>query len=641
MVVANQQAAAPPRIVGRYALFDEIAAGGMATIHLGRLVGPVGFSRTVAIKTLHPQFGKDPEFVEMFLEEARLASRIQHPNVISTLDVATTEGEVFLVMEYVAGESLAKLVRSALKKGERVPVEIAASVLSGMLHGLHATHEAKNEQLEPMHIVHRDVSPQNVLVGLDGVARIFDFGVAKAAAMRSQSTSDGQMKGKLSYMSPEQLNSRNVDRRTDVFAAGVVAWECLTGRRLFSGSDPGEVLAKVLTLDVRPPIDVLATIPRALSDAVMRALERSPEQRWQTARDFAIELERNSPLAAPHIVGDWVERNASDAVQDRRHRVEMVERASVELGHLSVSGTIVGLPSGVPAPDRTPATADAHALDTSDFAKAGSGTSRSSNLTVSSSAATKQPGAQRRWGLWVSLCAFGAAAAVALWYWQQGGFEQLLDATPRAVSLPEPPGEPSPSGNSTSGNATSDTPSRERSGVHGSGGAEGSVPPVLEIASLPEQAADQPDAGAGPDPAPGSELEHAGDPALSHSGSSTHRVRRAGKRGIGKGAREEPVLVPAENTAAGAASASSGSPSLVGGQITGQLTRRRPTGGQITGSQITGSQLTGSKLTTGGKPAENAQAKPAAPPTTPNKSECDPPWYIDAKGIQKIKPVCL
>jgi eukaryotic-like serine/threonine-protein kinase len=623
MVVANQQAAAPPRIVGRYALFDEIAAGGMATIHLGRLVGPVGFSRTVAIKTLHPQFAKDPEFVEMFLEEARLASRIQHPNVISTLDVATTEGEVFLVMEYVAGESLAKLVRSALKKGERMPVEVAASVLSGMLHGLHATHEAKNEQLEPMHIVHRDVSPQNVLVGLDGVARIFDFGVAKAAAMRSQSTSDGQMKGKLSYMSPEQLNSRDVDRRTDVFAAGVVAWECLTGRRLFSGSDPGEVLAKVLTLNVMPPIDVLATIPRALSDAVMRALERSPEQRWQTARDFAIELERNSLLAAPHIVGDWVERNASDAVQDRRRRVEMVERASVELGHLSVSGTILGLPSGVPAPDPTPSTADARALDTSEFANAGPGTARSSNLTVSNSAATKQSGPTRRWGLWISLTAFGAAVAVALWYWRQGGFADLPDASPSAVSLPEPRGERTPSGNATSGNVTSGQSSAQGNSVHGSNGeaqgkaeaqgngaTEANVPPVLEFDSLPEQTV-LPDAGAEPKRVvPSSELEHSAEPALDRS--STHRVRRSGKRGAAKGAREESSLVvPAEkNTTAASASSGNTTPGASGPR--------------------------------GSTAAENAAAaKPVSVPTAPSKSECDPPWYIDAKGIQKIKPVCL
>ncbi|HKO90421.1 MAG TPA: serine/threonine-protein kinase, partial [Polyangiaceae bacterium] len=464
MVVTNQQAVARPRIVGRYALFDEIAAGGMATIHLGRLVGPVGFSRTVAIKTLHPQFAKDPEFVEMFLEEARLASRIQHPNVISTLDVATGEGEVFLVMEYVAGESLAKLVRSALKKGELMPVDIATSVLAGMLHGLHATHEAKNEQLEAMHIVHRDVSPQNVLVGLDGVARIFDFGVAKAAAMRSQVTSDGQMKGKLSYMSPEQLNSREVDRRTDVFAAGVVAWECLTGKRLFAGSDPGEVLAKVLTLDITPPIEVQGSIPRPLSDTVMRALERSPEQRWQTARDFAIELERSTPLAAPHVVGDWVELNASDAVQDRRHRVESVERASVDLGHSSIPAqggaaqaiaahalaTSVLAISAPPAPlpvavEAQPASGPRDvglALEGPEVANANSGTSRSSNLTVSSSAAANDPGPTRRRAVLLGLSGCAAAVlAVALWHWQDGGFEES-DALPSpAASLPEPPSD--------------------------------------------------------------------------------------------------------------------------------------------------------------------------------------------------------
>ncbi|MEY4550839.1 MAG: hypothetical protein RL685_7034, partial [Pseudomonadota bacterium] len=518
MVVANQQAAARPRIVGRYALFDEIAAGGMATIHLGRLVGPVGFSRTVAIKTLHPQFAKDPEFVEMFLEEARLASRIQHPNVISTLDVATAEGEVFLVMEYVAGESLAKLVRSALKKGERMPVEIGVSVLSGMLHGLHATHEARNEQMEAMLIVHRDVSPQNVLVGLDGVARIFDFGVAKAAAMRSQATTEGQMKGKLSYMSPEQLNSREVDRRTDVFAAGVVAWECLTGRRLFSGSDPGEVLAKVLTLDVTPPIDVVPTIPRPLSDAVMRALERSADQRWATARDFAVELERSTPLAAPHAVGDWVERNASDAVQDRRRRVEMVERASVELGHL-----VSVQPSAAPVPDSASAN-EARALDSSDFANAGSGTSRSSNLTVSSSSTTRQPGTARSMWLWLALCSCAAAAAAGFWYWQQGGFH--LDATPSPASLPEPPVE-SPSGKGAGAG--------ERSGSKHQD--ELAQPPVLEFESLPEQV--EPDAGA----EPSSEAESDSTESL---GAPPQRGRRH-RRGAPRGAGEKAELAAAGN----------------------------------------------------------------------------------------------
>jgi serine/threonine-protein kinase len=572
MVVTNQQAVLRPRIVGRYALFDEIAAGGMATIHLGRLVGPVGFSRTVAIKTLHPQFAKDPEFVEMFLEEARLASRIQHPNVISTVDVATTEGEVFLVMEYVAGESLAKLVRSALKRGERMPVEVAATVLAGMLHGLHATHEAKNEQLDPMHIVHRDVSPQNVLVGLDGIARIFDFGVAKAAAMRSQATSDGQMKGKLSYMSPEQLNSRAVDRRTDIFAAGVVAWECLVGRRLFAGSDPGEVLAKVLTLDIPAPIDVQNSIPRTVSNTVMRALERSPDQRWQTAKEFAIELERNVVLAAAHVVGDWVALNAGEALQDRRHRVEAVERASVDLGHVGIyasgvsTSDLVSPPSSRSLPQGS---------DGSELSSAASATTHSSNLTVTSTAATARQSMARQLAFTLLVGACGAGIVGGIWFWQQRN--AISPDTGRSpAALPEPPGE----SHSVLTPEPGAAPGAERARPEKEATA---APPVLEIHSLPEQA----DAGA---------ERPAVVRAPSAAGRAPHgsRTRRGGKRG----------LKSAANAARAEAAAAPG-----------KDTRLAPT------------------LT----PVEASEKAPTEAP----KSECEPPWYIDPKGIQRLKPKCL
>jgi serine/threonine protein kinase len=584
MVGTNPQAAALPRFVGRYALFDEIAAGGMATIHLGRLVGPVGFSRTVAIKTLHPQFAKDPEFVEMFLEEARLASRIQHPNVISTLDVATAEGEVFLVMEYVAGESLAKLVRSALKRGDRMPVEIAVSVLAGMLHGLHATHEAKNEQLEPMHIVHRDVSPQNVLVGLDGVARIFDFGVAKAAAMRSQATTDGQMKGKLSYMSPEQLNSREVDRRTDVFAAGVVAWECLTGRRLFAGSDPGEVLAKVLTLEIPAPIEVLSTIPRGLSDAVMRALERSPEQRWQTARDFAIELERNAILATAHIVGDWVEQNASDALQDRRRRVETVERTSMDLGRLGLSSPPLSAP--VPAAHPTPFDAPRDIAPVSeglDAAGNGSSTSRSSNLTVSSSAAVRSSGMSRPLGFALLFLGCGMAA-LAFWYWQQGGFDDAESGTaPAAHPEPTPELRSAPSAEPKRSRLPDDKPST----------LGGAPPPVLSVDALPEER-DVPDGGTTSRSDEGGELDRV---------AGAHHVHHGIPRRL-------PAKLAPAPPPAGMPHLSSSPP---------------PPPPRATA----------------------AAASPAAPPgdkqgaAVPGKPECEPPWYIDPKGIRRLKPQCL
>src|ERR1700709_2034653 len=187
------------RVVGRYALYGAIAAGGMATVHLGRLLGPVGFSRTVAIKRLHAQFASDPEFVSMFLDEARLAARIRHPHVVPTLDVVALSGELFLVMDYVHGVSLSKLLREVNMKHIPMPIDIVASVLVGALRGLHAAQSAVSERGLPLGIVHRDVSPQNVIVGSDGLARVLDFGVAKAS-WRIQTTRDGQVKGKLSYM---------------------------------------------------------------------------------------------------------------------------------------------------------------------------------------------------------------------------------------------------------------------------------------------------------------------------------------------------------------------------------------------------------------------------------------------------------
>ena len=328
---------APVRVVGRYALYAEIASGGMATVHFGRLLGPVGFSRTVAIKRLHPQFAKDPEFVSMFLDEARLAARIRHPNVVPTLDVVATNGELFLVMDYVQGESLSRLVRGARGRGQRVPPRIVATILSGALHGLHAAHEARNERGEPLNIVHRDISPQNILVGTDGVARVLDFGVAKAAG-RIQTTREGQLKGKLAYMAPEQL-AGEVSRRTDVYAAAVVLWEALTGRRLFTGENEAAILGKVVSGAVEPPsrymVDGAATIDSAQMRALeafdfvtLRGLDRDPARRFATAREMAIAVERCVGLASPSEVGEWVELSAADVLNHRAERVAEIESSS-------------------------------------------------------------------------------------------------------------------------------------------------------------------------------------------------------------------------------------------------------------------------------------------------------------------------
>ena len=314
------------RTLGRYALHGEIAVGGMATVHFGRLHGSVGFSRTVAIKRLHAQYARDPEFVSMFLDEARLAARIRHPNVVPTLDVVAEDGELFVVMEYVHGESLSRLVKEEVRRGRRIPPRIVCALLSGTLQGLHAAHEARDERGQPLNIVHRDVSPQNILVGSDGVARVLDFGVAKAAG-RIHTTRQGQIKGKLPYMAPEQLSGDGaVTRLVDIYAASVCLWETLTGLRLFSGDNEAIVLSKILSAEVLPPSRYVPNIPPALDEVVLYGLSRSPDSRYQTARDMALAIEQVlGGVASTTEIADWMERVAGTVLSARGDMVAAVE----------------------------------------------------------------------------------------------------------------------------------------------------------------------------------------------------------------------------------------------------------------------------------------------------------------------------
>ncbi len=310
--------------IGRYALHAEIASGGMAAVHLGRLIGPVGFARTVAIKRLHRQYAKDPEFVAMFMDEARLAARVQHLNVVPTLDVVVTDGEMFVVMEYVQGESLSALIRRARERDVVVQHSIVTGVVAGALHGLHAAHEARDERGAPLCIVHRDVSPQNIIVGVDGVARVLDFGVAKAT-LRVQATREGQVKGKLRYMSPEQVAGSS-DHRTDIWAAGVVLWEALTGVKLFDGENAAVILARILEDPILSPSSVRPSVPRELGAVVMRALERDVSRRYQTAREMALAIE-STGIATASQIGDWVQAACRDVLAERSARIAEIERS--------------------------------------------------------------------------------------------------------------------------------------------------------------------------------------------------------------------------------------------------------------------------------------------------------------------------
>jgi serine/threonine-protein kinase len=334
-------------------MYEQFAAGGMATLHYGRLLGPAGFSRTVAIKRLHAHLSEDPDFVAMFLDEARLAARIHHPNVIQTLDVESSEGEIFVVLDYVHGDSLSRLLREARRVGEPATPELVCAILFGALEGLHAAHEARDPKGDPLELVHRDVSPHNILIGTDGIARVLDFGVAKARG-RAQTTRVGQLKGKLSYMAPEQLRGGKVSRRSDIFSAAVVLWEALTGARLFQGDDEGDVVNRLLAEEIPSPRRYAPGVTRELEAIVMRGLERDPAARFPTARHMALAIEDLAMMATPIEVGAWVERVAGATLAQRAERVAAIEAEFsrvIDAGSTEGTGAVVvaALPPHRPA----------------------------------------------------------------------------------------------------------------------------------------------------------------------------------------------------------------------------------------------------------------------------------------------------
>jgi len=317
----------PSARIGRYALFDQFATGGMATVHFGRLDGAGGFSRVVAIKRLLPHLVANREFTDMLLNEARLAARVRHPNVVATLDVVASKGDVLLVLDYVEGEALSTLCRAQAKeKRDLVPIPIAVGIMQDVLHGLLAIHEATDEKGRPLDLVHRDISPPNVLVGVDGVARVLDFGIAKALQHLDESIT-GRRMGKMGYMSPEQIHGERLTQRSDVFSAGIVLWELLCMRRLFPADKPEERMESILRGDYPRPRSLREDLPQELDDAVMRALERSPDARFATIREFAEALE-SAPRASRREIGEWVSELAHTALAERTRMVAVLENWS-------------------------------------------------------------------------------------------------------------------------------------------------------------------------------------------------------------------------------------------------------------------------------------------------------------------------
>src|SRR4051794_15894683 len=282
----------PGMVLGRYELLLPIAQGGMATVWAARQKGSRGFQKTVAIKTMLPTLSDDPQFEQMFLDEAALAAKIHHPNVAEILDLGEQDEILYLVMEWVDGEALSVIHKAARKNNTQLPQRIALRVAIQACAGLHAAHELHDENDVPLQLVHRDVSPQNVLVTYDGIVKLVDFGVAKAVGRAGGETTAGQLKGKVPYMSPEQARGGQVDRRTDIFAMGIVLYKLTTGLHPFLGDSDIVTMRNIISRPLIPPRIKNPSFPLGVEQILVRAMHKDPEKRFQTMAEMGQAIDR-------------------------------------------------------------------------------------------------------------------------------------------------------------------------------------------------------------------------------------------------------------------------------------------------------------------------------------------------------------
>ncbi|MBL8950700.1 MAG: serine/threonine protein kinase [Myxococcaceae bacterium] len=316
--------------IGRYVVKKKLAEGGMAEIYLGTAVGPEGFEKEVVLKVVRSFLARDEAFMKMFVDEARLASRLNHANVVQIFDFAKHDDSHFIAMEYVRGVSLWDLRRRCRELGRGVPVTVAAEIGLQVARGLHYAHSL-TDRGKPLGLVHRDVTPHNVLLSFDGAVKLTDFGIAKASGNQT-STAAGMLKGKFAYMSPEQARGEKVDARTDVFALGIVLWELVTGGRLFEGESDVAVLRAVQSSYISPPLRLNPEVPTVLDWVIMKALERDETKRFQSA----LELERALANFVLHHATSLEDTNVGLYVS-RLFKDKLEERSSDR--HAAVEGT--------------------------------------------------------------------------------------------------------------------------------------------------------------------------------------------------------------------------------------------------------------------------------------------------------------
>ena len=526
------------RVLGRYELIGELARGGMGTVYLARHAGEAGFQRLFAVKVLHAHLAAETAFVDMLRDEARIAARIHHPNVVAIVDLGVVEDLHYVVMEYVEGPAFAKLLKPGTNPST---VALVAAVVTDALEGLHAAHTLKNDDGEELHLVHRDVSPQNILVGVDGVGRITDFGIAKAEA-RITSTQPGVRKGKLAFMSPEQIkDGDNVDVRADIWATGVVLWTALTGKPLFKAENDAATVHNVLSKEVPPPSKQGQEPTPIFDDVVMRALERDPEKRFATALEMAEAIRRaayaSGLVGSRYQVAKWVTETFGEELALRRKAIKEAAQQREDTTDSSLITALPTLPTMTSGPQsslggvtNTPSGASSSA---GSGALSGSISEQSSLSSIQSFAEQgeqdKNPFASPKSRLWIPIAAVGAlllgVVAFAIRAASEAdktaagspGIPAVVAPPPKPEPVTEKPTEaPEPTAPATAAPAPSDTsaepadekPVRSRR-IPFRGGVAKVGPPAPASAKDPkppaEGAADK--TPAGPVPAPNPEFE--------------------------------------------------------------------------------------------------------------------------------------
>ena len=325
---------------GRYLLCWELASGGMGTVYLARELGPAGFDRPVAIKRIHPHLRKHAHLVDMFMDEARITSRVNHPNVCSVFDFGEVDGTYYIALEYLLGESVGGVIAHVLENRDELDSPtwhaMSARIIAQAAEGLHAAHNATDAAGKPMNVVHRDVSPPNLFVTYDGAVKVLDFGVARAEG-RLHTTNAGVVKGKLAYMAPEQVGEKDLDGRADVWSLGVCAWEMLTGERLFREKNEMDTILAVKSKTILRPAEMRASVPAELDAIVMRALDRDLSKRWASARELSRALETflrgcEEPTGLADVA-EWMDARFRVRRERKNEMVETVLRSAEKSGH--------------------------------------------------------------------------------------------------------------------------------------------------------------------------------------------------------------------------------------------------------------------------------------------------------------------